>query len=304
MNVRTRLLVLCVLLLVALAAPALTSAQTPVDRIANLDIHVWPEFDDPRVLVQFDGKLAAQNDYPRQVEFYIPANAALIATAYMDEAQQYLNSDPATVTDAGNGLKKVAFNVPRPNFHLEYYDDAIQGAPTKSLNFTYPARMPADSVQIQVQQPLKSDQFKITPASSLVSEGNHGFKYHIFNYPGIAAEQPLNLQVSYFKSDPNPSVQNVVPPQTAPQSNPAEIAAPTDPQQLYLLIGAGIALALGMLGIYLWYSRRQPRPEFASASGGGITGKKAERAAGFCGQCGNAMRPNDNFCPKCGAKKR
>lgn len=303
MNVRTFFLAVCVLSLVALAAPSFANAQTP-EHITNLDIHVWPEFDDPRVLVQYDGKLAAQNDYPRQVEFYIPATAALTATAYQDEQQQYLNTDPATITDAGNGLKRVTFSVPRPNFHLEYYDDAIQGAPDKTLKFVYTPLAPADSVQIQVQQPLKADEFKIEPAASLVSEGMHGFKYHIFNYPGAAVGQPLGLQVSYVKTDPNPSIQNVVPPETAPQTNAADAAAPTNPQQLYLLIGAGVALALGLLGIYLWYSRRQPRLAFASASGGSPSGKKAEHGAGFCSQCGSALRAGDNFCPKCGAKKR
>lgn len=304
MNVRTFFLAMCALSLVALAAPSFASAQTP-ERITNLDIHVWPEFDDPRVLVQLDGNLAAQNDYPRQIEFYIPAAAALTATAYQDEKQQFLNTDPATITDAGNGLKRVTFTVPKPNFHLEYYDDAIQGAPDKTLNFAYTALMPADSVQIQVQQPLKADEFKIEPAASLVSEGMHGFKYHIFNYPGVAAEQPLNLKVSYVKTDPNPSIQNVVPPETAPQANPTtDAAVSTDPQQLYLLIGGGIALALGLLAFYLWFTRRQPRLALAGASGGTSSGKKTDRGTGFCGQCGNTMRAGDNFCPKCGAKKR
>lgn len=303
MNVRTIFLALCVLSLAALATPLYVRAQTP-ERITNLDIHVWPEFDDPRVLVQFDGNLAAQNDYPRQVEFYIPATAALTATAYRDEQQQYLNTDPATITDAENGLKRVTFTVPKPNFHLEYYDDAIQGTPDKTLNFVYTPLAPADSVQIQLQQPLKAEEFKVEPAASLVSEGMHGFKYHIFNYPGVALGQPLNLQVSYVKTDPNPSIQNVVPPETAPETTTTDAAAPTNPQQLYLLIGAGVALALGLLGLYLWYSRRQPRLAFAGASGGSGSGKKADHGAGFCGQCGSALRAGDNFCPKCGAKKR
>ncbi len=301
MNVRTLFFAFGALALITLAAPAFAMAQTP-ERITNLDISVWPEFDDPRVLVQYDGNLAAQNDYPREISFYIPTSAVLTATAYQDESQQFLNTDPATVTDAGNGLKRVTFKVPKPHFHLEYYDDAIKGTPDKSLAFAYTALSPADSVQIQVQQPLKADNFKIAPAAALISEGMHDFKYHIFNYTSIAADQELKLQINYTKADPKPSLQNVVPPETAPQTNAADNAVAPDPQQTYLLVGAGVILALGLLALGMWYMRRQPRLAFAGMSAG--TGKRAQHAVGFCGQCGSALHAGDNFCPKCGAKKR
>ena len=303
MNVRSFFLLMGVLLLVTLAAPSFAIAQTP-ERITNLDISVWPEFDDPRVLVQYDGNLASQNGYPREVAFYIPSSAVLTATAYQDESQQFLNTDPATVTDAGNGLKRVTFKVPKPHFHLEYYDDAIRGTPDKTLEFFYTAILPADSVEIQVQQPLKAENFKIAPAAAMISEGMHDFKYHIFNYPGAAADQTLKLQINYTKTDPNPSIQNVVPPETAPQTNPTDAAVPTDPQQIYMLVGAGIVLALGLLALWLWYTRRQPQLAFAGASNRAANSKKVERATGFCSQCGNSMHASDNFCPKCGAKKR
>lgn len=302
MNVRSFFLVLYALLLLGVAAPLSAFAQSG-ERIANLDISVWPEFDDPRVLVQFDGDLAAQTEYPRDVSFYIPSGAVLTATAYQDESQQLLNTDPATISDASNGLKRVTFRVPKPHFHLEYYDDAIRGAPDKTLAFAYTASLPADSVQIQVQQPLKAEGFKIAPAAALISDGMHDFKYHIFNYPGVTAEQAVKLQINYTKTDPNPSIQNVVPPETAPQANPGDTAFATNPQQVYLFVGAGVILALGLLALWMWYKRRQPQLAFAGTSGGAL-GKRAERATGFCAQCGSALHAGDNFCPKCGAKRK
>lgn len=309
MKVRNLYLLLGVLSLLALVTPSFAFAQS-ADRITKLDIQVWPEFDDPRVLVQYDGELAAQKDFPRQIAFYIPSTAVLTATAYQDESQQLLKTDPATVTDNGNGTKRVAFSVPKPHFHLEYYDDAIKGAPDKSFEFVYTALLPADSVQIQVQQPLKAENFKTVPAAALISDGMHDFKYHIFNYPGAAADQALKLQVSYTKTDPNPSIQNVVAPtpasqdaaQTAPQAAAADTALAANPQQVYLFAAAGIVLALGLLALWMWYTRRQPALAFAGASK--PTGRKPEQATGFCSQCGNPLHGGDNFCPKCGAKRK
>lgn len=303
MKIRSLFLTLQVLLLLGLAVPSFAFAQN-AERISQLDISVWPEFDDPRVLVQYDGTLAAQNEYPREVAFYIPASAELTATAFQDESQQFLNTDPATVSDEGNGLKRVTFRVPKPHFHLEYYLDAIKGAPDKALEFVYTAILPADSVQIQVQQPLKAESFKIVPAAALISDGAHDFKYYIFNYSGVAAEQALTLQINYTKTDPNPSIQNVVPPETAAQANSADTAAASNPQQVYIFAGAGAVLALGLLALWLWYVRRQPRLAFASTAGGSAFGRKAEHATGFCSQCGSALRAGDNFCAKCGAKRK
>jgi hypothetical protein len=160
---------------------------------------------------------------------------------------------------------------------------------------------------VQIQQPLKSENFKTTPAAALISEGMHGFKYHIFNYPGIGANQDLKLQIAYTKTDPNPSMQNVVPPetsnQTAPQTGTAETGTPMNSQQMLILVGAGIALALGLLALWMWFTRRQPRLAVAGA-GGGSSSKRAERTTGFCSQCGSGLHAGDNFCPKCGAKRK
>ena len=304
MNVRNLMIALGTALLLVLNAPGFSLAQSP-DRITQLEIAVWPEFDDPRLLVQYDGTLTAQDGYPREVSLYIPATAQLLATAYKDEQQQFINTEPATTADAGSGLKRVTFKTPKPNFHLEYYDDAIKGSPDKAIAFAYNASLPADTVQIQVQQPLKSENFKTAPAAALISEGMHGFKYHIFNYPNVAADQALKLNINYTKTDPNPSMQNVVPPETsgttAPDAGASDSAVPTNPQQIYIIVGVGIAVALGLLALWMWYSRRKPKMAYAGA--GGAT-KKADRVTGFCSQCGNALNAGDNFCPKCGAKRK
>lgn len=302
MNVRTFLLSLCALAAFLLGAPALASAQT-TDRISKLDILVWPEFDDPRVLVQYDGELSTTGAYPREVAFYIPSGASLAATAYADESNQLFNTDPAKVTDAGNGFSRVTFSIPKSHFHVEFYHDAIKGTPDKSLDFVYKAVLPSEQVRLEVQQPLKAENFATDPVAALQSDGMHDFKYHIFNYPSLASDQLLEVKVTYTKTDPNPSLQNVVPPETAPATAPE--AAAGDPNQVYILAGIGVAFALGLLALWMWFSRRQPRFALALGNGGSGTSRKGEKpGGGFCGQCGYGLRASDNFCPRCGTKRK
>lgn len=307
MRIHSFLIALCILSLAALAAPAFVHAQSS-ERIADLEISVWPEFDDPRVLVQYDGNLGATDGYPRDVSFYIPASASLTATAYEDESQKLLNSDPPTLSEPKDGFKLVTFKLPKPHFHVEYYDDALKGNPDKTLAFAYRAKMPADQVRIEIQQPLKAENFRTMPAAALQSDGAHNFKYHIFNYPGVSADQALTINASYTKTDPSPSIQNVVAPDPGAQTAPSPANTETvgfGPEQTYFIAGAALLFAIGLLAVWMWYSRRQPRLVPAAASAARHKGAKAASGSGsYCGQCGLELRTGDNFCPRCGAKRR
>lgn len=227
MKVHTIVLTACVLALTALTAPSFAHAQSP-DRVSDLTISVWPEFDDPRVLVQYDGTLAATEGYPRDVSFYVPATATLNATAYQDENAKMLNTDPASVITATNGLKLVTFKLPKPHFHLEYYHDAIKGSPDKTYDFVYHAFLATDKVNLEVQEPLKATNFNTVPAPASQNSGAHDFKYDVFNFPALNADQELTVKVSYTKTDPNPSIENVVAPTPDAQTQvpTANIAPP------------------------------------------------------------------------------
>lgn len=321
MRVKTALSIgaLAMLAVWALGSPTLLWAQSP-EPIATLSISVWPEFDDPRVLVQYDGELDAQDKYPREISFFVPQDASLHATAYADESQTLFNTNPPTITDAGNGFKRVTFQLPKRHFHLEYYQDALKGAPHKTFDFVYKAAQPTAEVRLEIQQPLKAENFATVPATAFQIEGMHGFKYYIFNYANVSAGQDLRVKVSYTKTDPKPSVQNVTSPQTAPLET-AEVSERTDPNQLIWLGGLGIALGFGLLAVGYWFAHRsQSRSrglarttrhvsirarDLATASDVDATSPRGERSpGGYCRQCGHPLRIGDNFCPKCGTQRK
>jgi hypothetical protein len=293
--------------LASLAGTAYASAQT-ADRITSLEISVWPEYDDPRVLVQYDGILTTTEGYPRAVSFYVPSSATLNAAAYVDESGKMLNTESPIVVPAADGLSLVTLKLPTPHFHLEYYDNALKGAPDKTLAFVYHAFLPADRVNVELQQPLQALNFQTVPTAAQVSEGMHGFKYHTFNYTRVSANQELAIRASYTKSDPNPSIQNVVLPETSAQTQPQATNAavfPADPQPVYLVAGAAILAALALFVLWIRSNRRQPRLAPGRVSGGrGKIDTPDTEIGSFCTQCGNAFQSNENFCPRCGAKRK
>ncbi len=296
---QTRILLFFLTALALSANPTLSVHAESPDRIANLSISVWPEYDDPSVLVIYDGEFADKTGFPRLVAFLVPSGARINATAYTDSKGDYLNTDPWKTEDAGNGLMRVIFTLPAPGFQVEYYYNPLQGAPNKTMDFVYTSAHTVDQVQLRVQEPLKSSDFKTNPAAALQTAGGHDFKYHVFQFTNLAIGQKLQVQISYTKTDPNPSIANITAPQPAP---PGETATSWS---LILPVALGATgLALGTLGFFAWRARRSeeeaettPRPRRRKK-------RTPVGAAAFCHECGNALRSDDLFCSKCGTRRK
>lgn len=292
-------LALCLFLLAL--APTPVAAQTP-DRIANLSVSVWPEYDDPSVLVIFDGEFAAKDGYPREVVFLVPTGARINATAYGNGKGEFFNTDPWKTQEAGNGWTRVLFTLPQSFFHVEYYYSPLQGTPDKKMEYVYNPAGAADSVQLEIQEPLKATNFKTEPVAATQTSRGHDFKYHVFQFSNVAAGQNLKVQVSYTKSDPNPSVANIsVPANSLPSDSALSSSAVTSNNNLILpvAIGAG-GVALAILGFLAWRMRR----EGDEAPRRRVRNKKSQGAAAFCHECGNALRTADVFCSKCGTRRK
>ena len=281
------------------------------DRLANLQINVWPEYDDARVLVMYDGEVADTTNLPRDVSLFIPSSASLNATAYVDASGSYITipDTPATL-NTGDGFTRVTIKLPAPKFHLEYYYSPLQGSPDKTMDFVYKAAQPAQNVQLDVQQPLKADKFTTDPATQVKTTDAHNFTFYVFSYASLDAGQTEQIKVSYTKTDPNPSIASIPKPASA-QANTQPASAQTDTQlalpggSLLPSVLIASALALVALGGFAWWSRGRNAMEPEPAQGdGGRRRERHQRPTGFCVQCGRALNADDIFCPRCGTKRR
>ena len=287
------------LFLLALA-PQPVAAQTP-DRIASLSISVWPEYDDPSVLVIYDGAFANKDGFPREVAVLVPTGAKINATAYGNSSGEFFNTDPWKTADAGNGWTRVLFTIPQPLFHVEYYYSPLQGSPDKKMDYVFNAANAADSVQLEIQVPLKATNFKTEPVAATQTSRGHDFKYHVFQFSNVAAGQNLKVQVSYTKTDPNPSVANISIPANSLPSDSSLSAAGTSTNNWILPVGIGSGgVALAVLGFLAWRMRRDGEDEPRRR----VRNKKNQSAVTFCHECGNPLRTQDVFCSKCGTRRK
>ncbi|MFQ6058841.1 MAG: rhodanese-like domain-containing protein [Anaerolineae bacterium] len=291
------LLALAGTLLLGNIRPVAIQALQEEPVIAHLTVSLWPEYDDPRLLVIYRGQFAAETTFPRRVTFRIPQGAEVNAAAYTT-ADGQLMANPWESRQE-DGYQLISYSLPVPTFQFEFYDDAIQGQVDKRLSFVFQSLYPIESLEIEVQRPLRASNFQISPPPSEVTSDARGFQYSLYAFQQVAKDQAIELEVTYTKADPNPSVPKVQ------QLPTAEAQAQVPAQQggmspFLIFVGlAVLAAALGLGGVALVAFRkgRPPRPSPVSA------GEGEERAvARFCTQCGARLQKGDRFCRQCGAK--
>jgi hypothetical protein len=292
------------------AVPASAQSATPAPSAPVIDtaeLKLWPEYDDPGLLVIFSGQFAEGTKFPLQATFPVPAGARNIQATYQDTSGSLINK-PFEVKDG-----TLTYELPSKGFHLEYYVDRAPSGEERDIPYDFVAPYAISALTVDVQQPARATGFALSPAGASSQAGTDGLTYYTLNRAKLAAGEKLPLDIKYSKADTGLSAP--FPAATAPAA--ASSANPLP----YLLIGLGLALLAGVL-IY-WFARRRggaasapasvapvgkPRPATAGrVPAAARLAPRAQNEAGpvsFCTNCGHPLKAEDRFCSQCGAARR
>ena len=272
-------------------------------RISGMDVSVWPEYDQPGVLVQYQGSLAAKADKtsPLELSFFVPKGAG-VGAACAIQANGNHTSETWKESDADSGLTKITFKVSEPQFHVEYYYNPLPTSTDKKFSFAYTAALPADEVDLAVQHPLKAMNFVLTPDAPNSHQDQDGFTYHAYTFKNVAVGQKLSTDVAYTKTDPKPSVSGDQKPASSTSAANAATDSGINPNQVIVL--ATVLAMAGIVAFFVWQRNTQrAQPRYADAETYRPTARTGAAApGGFCTQCGNAMAAGDKFCARCGSR--
>jgi len=282
-----------ILVLMTLGITSTVYADDPL-RISSMDIFVFPEYDQPGVLVQYQGKIAAAADKsnPREVAFLVPKGVGISAACAIKTNGDH-TSETWKESDAGDGFTQVTFKINEPQFHVEYYYNPLVGAPETKMDFGYKAFSPADEITFEIQHPLKATNFGLTPDSPDSHKADDGFTYHSYSFKQVSAGAKLVTSIAYTKTDPNPSVSGQK--QTASSANKSADSNSNLNQAILVGIFLGAIVIAGVF--FLQKNARRAEPCRASVQARG------ESSGGFCTQCGNGLDAEDKFCPRCGSPR-
>lgn len=307
----TVLMVVTLLVLLGGMAAAAQSAELTIPRAS---LQLWPEYDDPGLLVIFSGDLADTTAFPQQVTFPVMPGARDIQATANDPEKGLLSQ--VWQLD-GN---KLIYTLPQPGFQIEYYLDRQPSGDTRAIKYTFEAPYPIGSLDIAVQQPPRATGFTVTPQPSGTEVRSDGLTYHLISRENLKAGDKLDIAIRYIKTDstltsPQLAVSSGAPAAAgagASTAQPAPAATSVFAANWlpYLLIGLGLLALIG-LGAY-WFlgqqrtveppamaKRTPPQGEVRPPAGPPVTG-----GAAFCTQCGHRLGPDDRFCAQCGAIRK
>jgi len=301
-------------------------AQSQPLQFSSFLVELWPEYDQPSVLVIYRAELAPNVSLPAQITFRLPGYVERTNAVAHEQNGFLLAVDPATVTLAPeDDASLLTFSTPSRKIQVEYYDPVIltRQDGLRRIEYSFVAPYEIEAATLEVQEPAQTQDFSLVPQPSRSFTDNSGLRYNVIELAGLAPGEVVTLAATYQRDTDALSTQLLsAVSEHAPDLGVGPAASTrSDITIAYILMGAGVLLFLGAIG-HWWYNRqklksvhqrrraarpvrpkKQPaarasKPDPASNPAG------AEPAFGFCYRCGAALRPEANFCHVCGVERR
>jgi hypothetical protein len=224
--------------------------------IGRMKIAIWPEYDDPGVLVIYDGRFADSSRFPLKTSFFLPKDAVISDACSLSPRGQHFCQLYETVSRGE--FNEVLLFLPFPNFYLSFHTYPNNDK-TDNRAFTYHIRTnhKIEKLEMDIQQPLRSTLFTINPASedaSISKDFNH-FKY---TYSPVSSGENRLFNIAYSKKDRLPSVDI----KYSRMSGDKVWGSPYDMQKqvkniIYIIFFTGITGLIALLSGYLYLKRKK-----------------------------------------------
>lgn len=274
-----------------LPAPARASAlpqDTTATAILVMQVDIWPEYDDPRVLVILKGLLDLELDVPRDFSFIVPQGADLGMVGGIGEGGQHMMA-LAETRPYSEGLQEVAYTLEQKTFYMEFYYDPLGDDDEREFQYPIVSSYPIATVFVNVQQPLEAQAFRTRPAAATLSTDDRGFTYHQLGFDSLPADSTQWVTVAYEKSDREPSVRA------------AGTGTPTGGNAMRSMLIIVAILLVGAVGYGIFAgSAKRVTPVTTMADGSWPSPAGPDRK--FCTSCGTQMRRAAAYCAECGAR--
>lgn len=280
--------------------PISTSAQTDVT-LSNVTVQLWPEYDQPSMLVIVDFKIAPMTPLPVDLTFRIPVDSNLIAVAFQPEDGSLVNAKFTTPV-AGDAWQTFTMTVEQNTmYRFEYYQPLQFRGEERTFSYLWNQAYTANKFSVSVLEPLDVTSISIQPASASTTQIN-GLDFYEGAVMKVSANSDYLLDLEYQKS----TLTLVAEPQ---QVQPADALNEDTPGRVslnsllpYLIGGFGILfIAVGI--VYYWrfgrtWNKRKRRNRIVSVEEEGV------KTGTYCPQCGARAKSGDKFCRTCGTRLR
>jgi hypothetical protein len=303
---RRAIFMLAFILLIGVAVPAGAQSDLAVD---FFQVQLWPEYDQPSMLVIYTIELNENQPLPVEVTVRIPKSVGVpTAVAVLEDAtlvtREYtreLDGDWATLT----------LQADFPVIQIEYYDSALnQQNQLRTYDFSLVSDFNIDSLIVSIKQPVNASGMTIQPTLGSGFADSDGRTVYASSLGPLPAGQTFDLSLSYNKSDSTLSVGGGQGSGSATQQQGIASVTSQLPPWAWALVGLGVVVLAGGAILYFRSNRSyqsQSSYKRKKQAAGSRTGRQvgSGKATGvFCHQCGTQALADDKYCRECGTKLR
>ncbi|HTX90898.1 MAG TPA: zinc ribbon domain-containing protein [Anaerolineales bacterium] len=297
-----RRLMLVVLFLSIVFAPFSAGAQSSL-HLKSASVDIWPEYDQPAVLVIYHLTLAEGTPLPAVLTIHVPSRAEVSAVAFQDNNGSLLNAQyDRTVQGSWATL---AITTDSLLVQVEYYDALDKTGTQRHIVFEWTGDYSSDSFEVNFLEPTGAFDVNLNPGPQSSSQGQEGLINDHIVAGSLSAGQDYTLTIDYKRLTDTLGIAGLP---VQPASTP--VAASTGQQSAvgvlpWVLGGLGILLIFaGVFGFVMWRRgskvKRVRRHRTAAAAAGDLQDEDLI----YCQQCGKRAETGDIFCRTCGTRLR
>jgi hypothetical protein len=292
-----RRFVLVLFSLIALFAPIRAGARGEL-RLSSVSVDIWPEYDQPAVLVVYHVAMAPEVILPATLTLNVPAEAQVSAVKVVDPRGGLLNVPYKRAVDGE--WATLTISAVSPQVQVEYYTALTKSGTARRIVFKWVSDYSLEKLEVNFLRPLGATDVIISPMPAKIAPGQNGLMNYTDSVAYLAANQPYTVTIDYQRrrddvSIANFSVQAVA---TPGADTPGRVSA--GGILLWVLAGVGALLIVaGVVGFTVW--QRGGRKSDARAQMPSH-GEESEAGAVHCQQCGRRAQSGDVFCRACGAR--
>jgi hypothetical protein len=274
---------------------ALAQGEITLD---NAQVQLWPEYDQPNMLVIFEFTPSENTKLPAQVTFHLPEDANVIAAAFYDDGN-LLNADytPGAQED---GQQTLTITIDKTTtYRFEYYQPISFNGRMRQFSYLWDADYTVGVFNIKVQEPV--DTVSLTSEPALEKSLENGANVYSSKPVSLAVGSQFTLELQYEKSSDTLTVP-ASQVRTEPIDETTNGRISLNSYLPYILGGVGGVLIVGGLFYYFLSGReRAQKPRRRSRASSDAEGSAS---APHCHQCGTRAKPSDRFCRVCGTRLR
>lgn len=285
-------------LLFFLLLPVAVQAQTTL-HLGSVSVDLWPEYDQPGVLVIYHLELTGGTSLPAALQMRIPAAAQVNAVAIVDPNKGLVNApyqntvqgDWATLSITTNSLQ----------VQVEYYVGLNKNGTTRHIEYVWPGDNPVDTLEVNFLLPPAANLVKIDPSPLSNAPGQGGLTNYLVRTANPPVGQSFIVTIEYERQTDELGIASLpVQAISTPGANTPGHAS-TSSVLSWVLGGLGVLLVVGGVVGFIGLRRSSHAPARRNKHSTPIVDETGSESI-YCSECGKRAQPGDIFCRTCGAR--